>query len=70
MPMENQPHKSPQGKRKEEAKGVYARGGQCLGDSDILAAELTTKGAITMLFKMIGGKPGDPGLEFVRQESK
>lgn len=62
------------GQRKQEAKGVYALKGNVLAmepdTGGVLAAELTAKGPDTVLFKMIGGSPGDQGLEFQREPSK
>jgi tetratricopeptide (TPR) repeat protein len=61
------------GKRKEEAKGVHTVEGNVLAmepdSGGVMLAELTLKGADTMNFKMIGGKPDDPGLEFRREAS-
>src|SRR5262249_27518601 len=62
------------GKRKEEVKGVYSVEGNVLAmepdGGGVLLAELTTKAPDNLLFKMIGGKTDDPGLDFRRESSK
>jgi tetratricopeptide (TPR) repeat protein len=62
------------GKRKEEVKGVHTVEGNVLAmepdTGGVMLAELSTKGPDTLNFKMIGGKPDDPGLEFRREASQ
>jgi tetratricopeptide (TPR) repeat protein len=60
------------GKRKQEAKGVYAVEGNVLAmepdTGGVLLAELTPKGQDNLNFKMIGGNKDDAGLEFRRSQ--
>jgi tetratricopeptide (TPR) repeat protein len=62
------------GRRKEEVKGVYSIEGNVLAmepdSGGVMLAELTTKDADKLLFKMIGGKTDDPGLDFRRESSR
>jgi hypothetical protein len=60
------------GSRKEQVKGVYTLEGNVLAmepdSGGVLLAELTSKGADGLLFKMVGGATDDPGLEFQRNK--
>ncbi len=62
------------GARKEDAKGVYTLEGNVLAmepdTGGVLLAEMTSKGADSLHFKMVGGAKDDPGLEFQRGQSK
>ena len=58
------------GARKQEAKGVYAVEGNVLAmepdSGGILLAELASKDADTLHFRMVGAAKDDPGLDFRR----
>jgi hypothetical protein len=62
------------GARKQEIQGVHTLEENVLAmepdSGGVLLAELSLKAPDTLHFKMIGGAPDDPGLEFRREPPK
>jgi tetratricopeptide (TPR) repeat protein len=62
------------GSRKQEVKGVYSLEGNVIAmepdSGGVMLAELAVKEPEALHFKMIGGAADDPGLKFLRGQSK